>query len=376
MALARGAAGVDVEQLGRAVAHLFGRLALGFFPLAAAQLVQRSFVGTHAGVAADELQLAYGHIQHRFTRVLQVQKLLQGRGSVRVFVAYVHVDEAPIAADAVRAVHDGVAHIELGEVLDQCLDIAHLFLLLAAARGRACGKKLGLGDEIDAFLHPLETCGERRRGDTHFFIGTGLEFSQRVKGGWIQARGTQEVEQAFAPPGAFCQQKHTVRRVANVGVQPGQRVFCAAHHGQVGVRLEVRVVDHIVHTWADGQLRVRLAPGVELVGAQEQGFGWQYRAFGVALQQTVAVTRVLPETLKGRFQVAVQNHGGGIAQVVKHRGGFVKEQRQVVLDTGRGDACAHVLVDAALGGVSLQQLAPAGPKTRPGRFIHGEFAPG
>jgi hypothetical protein len=41
MALARGAAGVDVEQLGGGVAHLLGGLALGLFPLAAAQLVQR-----------------------------------------------------------------------------------------------------------------------------------------------------------------------------------------------------------------------------------------------------------------------------------------------------------------------------------------------
>ena len=34
MAFAGGAAGVDVEQLGRSVAHLLGGLAFGFFPLA------------------------------------------------------------------------------------------------------------------------------------------------------------------------------------------------------------------------------------------------------------------------------------------------------------------------------------------------------
>ena len=37
MALARGAAGVEVEQLGGGVAHLNGGAALGLFPLAAAQ---------------------------------------------------------------------------------------------------------------------------------------------------------------------------------------------------------------------------------------------------------------------------------------------------------------------------------------------------
>jgi hypothetical protein len=77
VALARGAAGVDVEQLGRAVAHLLGGLALGLFPLAAAQLVQRRFVGAHAGVAADQLQLAHRHIQHGLVGVFQVQELLQ-----------------------------------------------------------------------------------------------------------------------------------------------------------------------------------------------------------------------------------------------------------------------------------------------------------
>ena len=43
MAFTGGTAGVDIEQLGSSVAHLFSGFALGFFPLAAAQFVQRSF---------------------------------------------------------------------------------------------------------------------------------------------------------------------------------------------------------------------------------------------------------------------------------------------------------------------------------------------
>jgi hypothetical protein len=57
VALARGAPGVEVQQLGRGVAHLLGGLALGLVPLAAAQLVQRRLLGADAGVAADQLQL-------------------------------------------------------------------------------------------------------------------------------------------------------------------------------------------------------------------------------------------------------------------------------------------------------------------------------
>ena len=62
--------------------------------------------------------------------------------------------QAPVAADAVLAVDHRVSHVQLGQVLDQRLDIADLFLLLAAARGGACGEQLGLGDEVDAVLDP------------------------------------------------------------------------------------------------------------------------------------------------------------------------------------------------------------------------------
>jgi hypothetical protein len=75
--LAGGAAGVDVQQLGGGVAHLLGGLAFGLFPLAAAQLVQRGLVGAHAGVAADQVQLAHRHVQRGLVGVFQVQELLQ-----------------------------------------------------------------------------------------------------------------------------------------------------------------------------------------------------------------------------------------------------------------------------------------------------------
>jgi hypothetical protein len=80
MAFAQRPAGVDVQQLGGRVAHLLGGLALGLVPLAGAQLVQRRFVGAHAGVAADQLQLADRHVQRGLVGVFQVQELLH-RGS-------------------------------------------------------------------------------------------------------------------------------------------------------------------------------------------------------------------------------------------------------------------------------------------------------
>jgi hypothetical protein len=75
MAFARGAAGVQVQQLGGGVAHLLGGLALGLLPLARAQPVQRRLVGADAGVAADQVQLRHRHVQRGLVGVLEVQEL-------------------------------------------------------------------------------------------------------------------------------------------------------------------------------------------------------------------------------------------------------------------------------------------------------------
>ena len=108
-ALARGAAGVEVEQLGGGVAHLLGGLALGLVPLARAEPVQRRLVGADAGVAADQVQLRHRHVERRLVGVLEVQEL----GRLLVAAAEVDVDQAEVAADAVVDVHHRVADLQL-----------------------------------------------------------------------------------------------------------------------------------------------------------------------------------------------------------------------------------------------------------------------
>jgi hypothetical protein len=91
--------------------------------------------------------------------------------AVRVLLAQVHVDQAPVAADAVADVHHRVADVQLGQVLDQRLDVADLLLLLAAARGGAGGEEFGLGDEVEAVFQPgvpEEAGGQRGGGDADF----------------------------------------------------------------------------------------------------------------------------------------------------------------------------------------------------------------
>ncbi len=159
-------------------------------------------------------------------------------------------------------------------------------------------------------------------------------------------------------------------------LQPRQRVLGAAHHGQVLQLLEDGAVGHVLGAWAQRELGVLLGARVELVGGQEQHLGRQGRALGVALHQAEALLGVLPKALEGRLQVAMHHHGGIGAQVVEHGGRFVEEQRQVVLDAGRGNALAHVLVDAAARGIALQQLAPAVAELGARVLVHGELAAG
>ena len=71
----------------------------------------------------------------------------------------------------------------------------------------------------------------------------------------------------------------------------------------------------------------------------------------------------------------MQDHCGVVTQVVKHRGGVVKKQRQVVFNTGRGDTGPDVFVNAAAGGVAFEQFTPAAAKTGACVVVHGELAP-
>ena len=116
--------------------------------------------------------------------------------------------------------------------------------------------------------------------------------------------------------------------------------------------------------------------GIKLLGAQKQRLGRQHRALRVALDQAVPFACVLPKMGKSRLELAVQYQGGIGAEVVKHAGGFVKKQRQVVLNASGGHAVSDVFVNAASGRVALKQLAPAAAKPGSGRFVHRELSPG
>ena len=70
----------------------------------------------------------------------------------------------------------------------------------------------------------------------------------------------------------------------------------------------------------------------------------------------------------------MQHHHRLFTQVVKDGGGFFKKQWQVVLDACCGHAIAHVFVNAASGGVAIQEFTPAAAKQRTRGLIHGELS--
>jgi len=143
VALAGGALGIQMEQLGGRVAHLLGGLLFGFFPLAAAEPVQRDRLRVGAAVAADQMQLRHRHIQRVAAGVFEMQEL-------GFTFSQVEVGEADIAADAVLLVYHRVADFQLGEIAQPAFEIAAAGIGAFATRPCRGGVKLVLGDQYEA----------------------------------------------------------------------------------------------------------------------------------------------------------------------------------------------------------------------------------
>ena len=247
VAFTRGTAGVNVEQLGGAVADLFCGFAFGFFPLATAQAVQRRFIRADPGVAADQLQLADRHIQRGLVGVFEVQKLLDLRIAIGLHLAQIQVHQTPVTPDTVGAVHHRVAHVQLAQVFDEGFNVADLLLLFLAPRGRPGGEEFGFGDQVNATQLPLFAIrqpaepGLQQRGGNAQSFAAGLEVFQRIKSGWADLRSAQKIQQAFAPAITLGQDQQALLGVAGIGFERGQRVVCTAYHGEVGQVIELDV---------------------------------------------------------------------------------------------------------------------------------------
>ena len=126
-ALFGGALGVDIQQLGRYVAHLLG----GFLPRArpgvAAQLMQRRVLFRTARVAADKVQRGDRHVQFGVAGVGEHQ-ILAGN------TARFQRGHPGIAADAVLQVYHRLANMQLRQVADKRIRVNGATRVLTTAR--------------------------------------------------------------------------------------------------------------------------------------------------------------------------------------------------------------------------------------------------
>src|SRR3990172_9373273 len=94
----------------------------------------------------------------------------------------------------------------------------------------------------------------------------------------------------------------------------------------------------------------------------------------VAAQHGVARVSVAPELLDRGLQAGLRADYRVGRQILGDERGLLEEQRQVVLDAGRGHALRDVLVGAAAGGVPLERLAELAAEPRLAFLVQRELA--
>ncbi len=213
IALARGAAGIDVEQLGGHVPYLFGGLALGLLPGFGAQLVQGRQGVVGARVAGDQVQVGHRHVQLGVVGIFEQQEFLG-------LIVQLQGDQTHVAAHAVVDVHHRRAFAQLGEVLDDVL-AGVTTLLAAAALHDALAEQRVLRDQCDAGLIQHQAFVQRCQGDGDTF-GAGLKGRPAFDLTGAQVQPGQEVQQHLAAAGAFRGEQHATGEVGDEVLQRRQ----------------------------------------------------------------------------------------------------------------------------------------------------------
>ncbi len=372
MAFAQRPARVQVQQLGGGIADLLRGAALGAFPLARTERMQRRGLRVGARIARDHMQLVDRHIQLAALVVVQMQEFL-------VALAHVERDQALVAADAVLAVHDRIADLQLGQVAHHRVDAAGLLLLAAAGAARGIRIELGLGDEgeigmavgtgqHEAALQRCHRDRERRVAGEE-----GRAVLDRVR---TQAAVGEQLQQRLAAARRVGAHQHACLLAQQQRLQVDQRVLGAAIDRDVGQRGRQRRRIGAGRALLQHQPRQRLGGAEELLFVQEQLRGRQQRPFAVVPHEVVALLRIGPEAADRVVDRADIGQLRAGRQVVEQRRGRLEEQRQVVLDAGRRHAVADVLVDRRLARVALEHLAPAAAERGTRGLVERKLAAG
>ena len=299
--------------------------------------MQRGRLRIGARIARNHVQLMHGHIKLAAFVVVQVQEFL-------VALTHVQRDQTLVAANAMLAMHDGVADLEFGQIAHHRIDGTRLFLLAPARAACRAGVEFGLGYECHLGRRQREAGLQRCHRDREMRIPR-QEGCEVVNDHRAQAAFREQLQQRLASAGGVGAHQHTRGLVEQQRFQVDQRIFSAAidrYIGQVsgeGGRVGRRGVA------LQYQSRQRLCADEELFFRQEQVRWRQQRPLAVMTHEVVALGSVGPEAANGLVHIAREGKLGALGQIVEQRRALLEEQRQVVLDTGRRHAIADVLVN-------------------------------
>src|SRR5258705_49269 len=120
----------------------------------AAQPVQRRAFGRGSGIAADDMQLRYRHVELIAAFVFEVQEF-------HLALAEVERDQSEVAPDAVLAVHHRIAGLDLREVAHHPFGAAARARVAAARFAHLPRVDLGLGDDRDCLVAHYEAQCDR-----------------------------------------------------------------------------------------------------------------------------------------------------------------------------------------------------------------------
>ncbi len=225
VAFAGSAGGVEREQFGGGIVRLLGGLALGLFPLAGAERVQRGAIRVGTGIARDNVQLRHRHEELGLVGVMQFEEFLFAE-------AEIHPDQPAVTADAVAFVHDRVADLEFGEVFQPVVEGGFLLGFAPGTAGCA-GEEFGFGDESEL----VQRKAGLQRADAEGEFGLAAEETGQFGAGFgLHAVLGEHRGQGFAPTGGFSQQHDAAGVAGEVGFQGMQRVFGAAVDGNARQR--------------------------------------------------------------------------------------------------------------------------------------------
>ena len=102
----------------------------------------------------------------------------------------------------------------------------------------------------------------------------------------------------------------------------------------------------------------------------------QQRAFHIVAALLVAVTGLRPERDCRFVRTGADHRQAAVGQVVEQGRGALEEQRQVVLDAGRGQPGFQVLIQRTAPGIDIETLAQRGQHAGDAGLVHRHFAAG